>query len=536
MKYLKLFIPVFCIGITFSACKKEKFVEVNTNPETLYDIPPANQFLNATISAHNTDFEWFYDYYRRIMPWMQMNTANTGNGKTFIEDAGNFNQRYGNFFGNVGNRLFDVGKLIAKMPAEEQTKMQHMQAITNVLMAYYAFYVSDINGSMPFEQAFQARYGGTLTPAYDSQEMLFNELDALVKASINTLKTVPAASQTSLDKYDLYFKGESTSWIKAANALRLKMAMRLMKRNPEKMKTIATEVLASPAADLMTSNADGWVLATIAGFSGGGNFNPDGFRAPKASVDFMKTYGDPRVRFYYQKNKWGEYVGSVASPDAALSDNYKRLYSTVDTLSNLQYRLFQSAFNGGTGLTYFPVITYPDFCFMRAELGARGVTTESAESWYKLGVEYSLRLYDKWASDAKIQERNAAGVYVDSYAALSDAEVNTYLDKASIKFEAGKALEQIAVQAYINFYKQPNEAWALYKRTGFPNPTSMLALERLLSDGIEQDVPRRAPLRVASSTDANFANNSAALADMAKDTDFGSGPSDVFGRVWWDKK
>jgi hypothetical protein len=536
---LKYIIPGVCLGLALVSCKKEDFVELNTNPETLYDIPAQNQFLNATISTHNTDFEWYYDNLRRIMPWMQQSTATTGNGKTYIEDAGNFNQRYGNFYGNVGNKLYDVQKLIEKLPEAEQAKRVHMKAIPNVLQAYYAFYVSDINGSIPFEEAFQARYGGTLAPGYDTQEELFNTLDNLLKTTITTLKSTPPAPQESLDKYDLYFNGDVQKWIKAANALRLKMAMRLMKRSPQKMATIVTEVLSSPASDLMSSEADSWVFDGLASFASGGNFNPDGFRAPRNTIEFMKTTSDPRIRFFYQKNKWGQYVGSYSSPDAAdatLNPQNARLYNTADTLSNIQYRLFQPSFNGGSGLVYFPVITFADFAFMRAELAARGITAESAATWYNTGVTASLKQYDKWARDAKIQERNANNVYVDNYVALTDAEITAYLAKPEVAYDPAKGVELIAVQAYLNFYKQPNEAWALYKRTGYPSPTSVLPFERIFADNVEQFIPRRAPVIVKPPTDLNYENNKVALEQMATDPDFGAGPSDVFGRVWWDKK
>ncbi len=537
-RYRNIIIGVSLAGLILSGCKKEDFVDDNTNPETLYDIPPANQFLNATISTHNADFEWFYDFYRRIMPWMQMNTATTGNGKTFIEDAGNFNQRYGNFYTNVGNRLVDITKLIEKLPADEQPKYRHMNAISNVLLAYYAFYTSDINGSIPFSEAFQARYGGTFTPKYDTQQEVFDRVDAMLKESIATLKGVPANTQQTLGNYDLYYAGDATKWVRAANALRLRVGMRFMKRDANKTKAIATEVLSSPITDLMSSNADGWIFDALANFTGSGNsnWNPDGFRAPKSSVDFMLDNNDPRIRLFYQKNKWGQYVGSVASPDAAVSPQYSRLYSTPDTLSNLQYRMFMASFNGGTGINYFPIITYADFAFMRAELAARGLAGDNAEIWYNTGVTASIKQYDEWAKNAMIIERNAAGTYVNSYVPVTDMEIANYLAAPKVKYNSAIAVEQIAVQAYLNFFKQPNEAWALYKRTGFPNSNTVLAFEKIIADQVEQSPPRRAPLIVQAPTDLNFANNQAALAEMAKDPGFGRGPSDVFGRVWWDQQ
>lgn len=40
------------------------------------------------------------------------------------------------------------------------------------MKAYYAWYVSDVNGSMPYLEAFQARYGGIKTPKYETQDRI----------------------------------------------------------------------------------------------------------------------------------------------------------------------------------------------------------------------------------------------------------------------------------------------------------------------------------------------------------------------------
>src|SRR4051812_19953456 len=99
-----------------SGCKKEKFVEDNINPNTLYSVSPEDQFLAATTGMED-DFEAYYDDYRRIMWWMQMSTDANGNRKNFTKDVSNFNTRYGKiYYGRVGPRLADIPHLIAAMP------------------------------------------------------------------------------------------------------------------------------------------------------------------------------------------------------------------------------------------------------------------------------------------------------------------------------------------------------------------------------------------------------------------------------------
>ncbi len=554
MKFSKIFYTSFFGASLLAGCNKSDFVKLNTNPNVLYTIKPEEQYLNACIRAHNNDRIAFYDNYRRIMPWMQMSTFNTGNGKNFLMDVGNFNQRYNTFYPQLGAILTDVQVLIDNLPAEEQAKRVHMRAIPDILKIYYAFHVSDINGSIPYTEAFQARYGGTLTPKYETQQELFALWDTRLKEIINTLKSTPSVPQASFGENDLYYHGNVNAWIKAANALRLKIAIRLMKRDEAKLKSIAQEVL-SDASSLMNSNNDGWVFYADASFTQGGDWNPSEFRAPKPTVDFMWNNSDPRLRLFYQKNNYTEanlkaaiqagvypagtswnprqYVGAHISPDSS-QGKYKSWFVlkkvsetlSMDTVSFLQWRMFQPALNNGTGKNFFPVISYADFCFMRAELAARGITSEDAATLYNKGIDASISFYDLAAKNAKLPD----------YEAVTIEEINAYKLKPAVIYNSSKAIEQIAIQAYLNFYKQPNEAWALYKRTGMPNKNTTLANEDIVIDAAVKQIPRRAALGFPDPNDQNYNNKKAAIDAMVADPDFGQGPTDMFGRVWWDKK
>lgn len=519
---------ILIVSAVISGCKKSAFVEDNINPNTLYSVNPEDQFLAATVGMED-DFETYYDKYRRIMWWMQMSTDARGNRKNFTNDVSNFNRRYGVFYGRVGARLADIPQLIAAMPEANRAAYLYEQNIAQILMVYYAFYVSDINGSIPYTEAFQTRYGGTLTPKYDTQDSLFALFDQQLKDAVTVLKTPQSVAQNSYKNNDQFFKGDQTKWIKAANALRLRIAMRMTKADINRVKTIVTDVLSNPT-DLMASTDDNWVLITLStSFGSGGNWSPVGFRAPRPSLNFMVAKADPRLRLFYSKDRQGQYVGSYTNPDSAAAN--AALYAKGDTtISPLQYRLFDAAEvdlegNPGKGENFYPLITYADQCFMRAELAARALTAENAADLYQKGVTASIQFYNT----------RAAGANIDSYSAVTPAEITAYLAMPDIIYDPAKALDQIACQAYIDFYKNPNEAWALYKRTGMPNTTTVLALSTLTSDGAVNTIPRRAPLGLPVENTPNYQNRKAAYDQMAAEPDFGSDPNDAFGRVWWDK-
>lgn len=523
----------FLMGSTLLAmngCKKDSFVKANLNPNTLYEVKPEDQFLRAAVGSQD-DFEYFADVYRAANLWMQYSTPSTGNGLNFNNVGSQFNTRYGKiFYGRLGPALVDGIKNIESMPDADKNARVHMKAISQILLSYYAFYVSDINGSIPYTQAFQARYGGTVTPGYDTQQQIFAKVDEELKAAVATLETTPGG-QISLGANDPYFNGVVANWAKAANALRLKIAIRLMKVDPAKMKTIATEVLADPMQ--MADVNDSWMLKVGPSYAdGAGNFNPGNFAAGKPVLDFLVAKGDPRLAMYYRPNAAGNYVGSFTSPDEAKLPANAPLYASLDNLSQLQHRLFTPNYNeldgegAGKGKGFFPVLTYAEYCFLRADLAARNVTTDVAETWYKNGVYASIKFYSDRAVDAN----------VTGFTAVTGPAIDAYYNKVGVKFDAAKATDQIACQAYLDFYRQPLEAWAWWKRTGFPNTTSVVAWSELKANGTPLILARRAGIDLLSTTNLNYANQQTALAEMAKNPDFGSGPNDAFGRVWWDKK
>ena len=529
-KYLFVLVIPIVLGVS---CKKSAFVEANINPATLTSVDPGDQFLYASVHFAN-DFENYYDYYRAVMPWMQYLTSADGNPPNFTNQSGNFDYRYGNYYGNVGLALADIPHLIKNMSPSQQAGRVYEAAIASIYMAYYAFYVSDINGSVPYSQAFQGRYGGTLTPVYDAQASLFDTLDLQIKTAVATLESSPSATQVLYGGNDPFYGGSSNevlAWEKAGNALRLKIAMRLMKRSPSQLQSIAQEVLAD--ANQMASISDSWVLYGGPSFATeSSNFNPTGFLASKPMVDFMNTTGDPRIGMYFRQATGGGYVGSPVDPDTCVLQYYQNLYKASDTpFSQVQHRLFTPDFDendgfgpGTNGVSFFPALTYAEYCFIRAELGAKGITTDNAGTWYTNGVTASIQFYDQRATQAAIT----------GYTPVTAGQISTYLAHPGIAFNAATAVDQIDCQAYLDFYRQPSEAWAWWKRTGYPNTSSVVAWSPLTSNGTVNVINRRAALSLLPSSDANYANQQAAYSQMATDPGFGSSPGDAAGRVWWD--
>lgn len=563
----KLGISVLALATFASACTKD-FENKNNDQEVAPTVPPETLISASQKAIVDRDFDWYYDNYGFLMRWMQFTVASPEGNQPGMFGGQNTNGFYGGFYTGIGRNLVEIEKLISKLPADKQPSYRNIGAITTIHKVYAAFRVSDVNGSIPYKEALTARETANFTPKYDSQQELFSLFDEQLKAAVTALQG-SATGQVSFDKGDIFYTNSATaaaSYAKTANVLRLKIAVRLLKRDAAKAKQIIDDVMASPAG-LYASNAEEWKFISSNQFARGGNWNAQGNNASAVSMNmigFLKKYSDPRLALFYKKNdmtverfnriKSGggfpatavynpdRYIGLPVSPDARQQAQYLNLYGTktyslvfpdgttenltVDTLTRYQNRLFDLSMDGGAQGQYTqPLISYAEQCFLLAELAVRSLVTGDAADWYNKGVTASVQAYDAMGKLAGIVD----------YAAVSPEAINAYLQKPEIALTGTteEKLEKIGIQAFLNFFKSPYEAWSSWRRTGFPKKGGILSLEPVLIGGVEAVVPRRWMLPIPHSS--NMTNYNNAITDMQSTGEYGS-PNDLTGRVWWDKQ
>src|SRR5262245_33811457 len=129
-----LLTPVLLI---LAGCSRDKFSNMNTNPDDVLNILPQYEFTPGAIAIHNNSFEYYYDYNRAIYYWDQTFVTMTGNSVNVYNGSGNLNQRTGNFYGAVGNKLTDVLHIIDIMPEAKKAQYVYMRAITSIPLIYY---------------------------------------------------------------------------------------------------------------------------------------------------------------------------------------------------------------------------------------------------------------------------------------------------------------------------------------------------------------------------------------------------------------
>lgn len=272
--------------------------------------------------------------------------------------------------------------------------------------------------------------------------------------------------------------------------------------------------------------------------------------------------------------RWTDrFVGMSANPDSANSDysnsayytiNYKDKEGVEKTISIRHNSQIESRYyvknggNVGTQVTerdkedvdayhvstdeislFTPMITYPETCFMMAEIALKegsAMGGKDANAWFKEGIRASMEQYQAWAEKMKVP--SAMNENSDYYRPITEEEISTYL--ARPEFQSA-TLEKIVSQQWVNLFMRPEEAWATWKRTGLPKfkdqpiPEDGVAFLETIREGDEQlTIPRRAALGAPNT--ANIDNYHTAIDELKADPGYGSDYDQTDGRIWWDKK
>lgn len=318
---LKSIILASLVGLTLlntTSCSREEFAKINTDPSAISKAEIPYLLTNAQLNFEPAGYlAWFYS--GKYAAWFsQAYSPSRGFTSDYIEMIAN---------GGIGGQNIDVMKIsreiedvLSRLDAAEAAKYQHVNAILKSMLIYLAIFDTDMYGSMPYSEASMARYGGTITPKYDTMEEMYaiwiNELNESIRILTSDLS---AAGAIDLGSQDIVYGGKMPKWAKFANSLKLKLAVRLLHIDKPRALRLATEVGQS-AAGVMDGKDDDFVY-----YKGSQNYHFGDAVSLGASsknvVDFMKKNYDPRLRFFFTKNSMNSEVVQAFFDAQAAGDN-----------------------------------------------------------------------------------------------------------------------------------------------------------------------------------------------------------------------
>jgi len=375
--------------------------------------------------------------------------------------------------------------------------------------------ISDYYGPVPYFEFGNA----ALSVAYDSQESIYRDFFTTLDEAVAALKANPGAS--AFGNNDLVYAGDVSKWLVFANTLRLRLAMRVRFVDPglaqaEAEKAVADGVMETGSQSAFVSTNDNSTnpINTIS--------NWGEYRMSATMESVLKGYNDPRTASFFSPAVNGD---SGDDPDNFPYEGLQNGQSKVAKGSDLNNPHsdvgpdFLPPAKGGTNPPIV-VIRAAEAWLLRAEgsfLGWNmgGVTAEEA---YNRGIEESLI---EWGVG------NQAAAYIASSAVpVSPSNSLAAVSDVPVKFDAGRALEQILTQKWLALYPDGWEAWAELRRTGFPKTYPRLGSE---NPNVAVNETMRKMQYVSSEFDSNTEAVQAAIALPE------NGGQDIGNvRVWWD--
>lgn len=312
MKFNKSILAATALSAAlFTSCADE-FAELNKPKDSIAEPNISYLFAQSVNKFEPSGYLLWYYNAPMTYSWSQMGVP-TGGMTTGILTTTNVGDQ-GSKFIDVLMYVREIENAISLLPEEDRPLQLAYQHAAQVLTIYLGIFDSDMFGNLTYNEACRAKFGGTLTPGYDSMESLYaqwlQELDAAIAVFQGGQARITA-------NQDVVCGGDLNKWAKFANSLKLRLAVRYMASNMNKAKEIVAQVK-SASCGYIDSMEDAILFNKGTNFSNGGTGNDwqyhwsngflDGTAATENVMSFMVDNLDPRVRFCYQKNDWNSKV------------------------------------------------------------------------------------------------------------------------------------------------------------------------------------------------------------------------------------
>ena len=381
---------------------------------------------------------------------------------------------------------------------------------------------TDMFGPIPYSDMAPGKQNAKYDKQEDVYKMFLQELDEAVRV-LNQYGT----DKKILEEFDPIYGGDTAKWVRLANSLMLRLAIRVSYADQTLAQTYITKATTN-AGGLIENNEQTAKLVTSSKYLFYNSLvtmlSYGELKMGATIYSYLKGYSDPRAEKYFKK----------ATPGDRAEDFYAvRSGLDVNTDGNI-YAKFSTPNVVNATPTYW--LKSSEVQFLLAEAALRGLYTGNAEALYKKGIELSFIENGLSASDAQTYY-NTSGTpanYVDPVNADYNVNAVSNIDK---KWLAGGTeedhLEQIITQKYIANYPNGYEAWSEWKRTGYPrmfNPAynrSNVGAQNINAAGKDLGM-RRFPFH-----QKEIKNNGV---NVTQARTYLGGADNAATNVWWDKK
>ncbi|RAJ87710.1 SusD/RagB-like outer membrane lipoprotein [Chitinophaga dinghuensis] len=296
---------------------------------------------------------------------------------------------------------------------------------------------------------------------YDAQPDAYYAFFKDLKEAIGVLTdSINNHAASRFTNFDLVYKGDYTKWVKFANTLRLRLAIRINGIDPAKAKLEGEAALSHPLG-LLTTPDDNFNVnispvthpLNIIGY----NWADIRMGAPMESI--LTGYNDPRLPRYFVHTDEGPNVYHGIRNGISIST--KETYSGFSYLVKFDSKIL--------------FMTAAEAWFLKAEAALNGwKNAGDAGSNYNKGIITSFRQYNIPDADTYLNDNTSKPApYIDPKNALNNVLTgDKHLSTITIKWNDGDnndiKLERIITQKWIAMFPEGQEAWSEFRRTGYP--------------------------------------------------------------------
>jgi hypothetical protein len=508
----KIFLAIIILFF-FASCEKG-LSDLNVNETNSTSLDPALLLNQAIINTSFPVKSLVFD----VGIVQQMVSPNGGvlAGANFNQDSRDITTQplWTAYYQSVIKNTYD-----ARNRSKDLANRSNMYNMARIYQTYVFMILTDEYGDIPYLEGGAGLVKGSLFPKYDRQQDIYPLL-------IEELTEAAAALNTTavIETGDVLYAGNVAKWKKFAYSLLLRAGMRLSKIDAAKAQST---VQAAVAGGVITTNADNAYIRHDANYTQpiGSSLNGSeaaNFYLAKPFADQLKNTGDPRlsaiaIRYLGATSGAGQTVATgTTDPDkqigmpigkdngtiaaAAATDGLASFYDYSQVDRRRMLKTFSPVF----------LVTAAQTNLLLAEARFRGwITTGTAAQYFADGI------------NAHMDQM----VVYDVNSAVTATARDTYV--AANPLTAGNELEQINTQYWIASFLNGPEAFANFRRSGFPNLSP-----NPYGQPNNPDVPNGTFIRRLTYPTSELSVNS----ENVNEAISSQGADKLSTRIWWDKQ
>ncbi|WP_294082728.1 SusD/RagB family nutrient-binding outer membrane lipoprotein [Proteiniphilum sp. UBA5384] len=379
--------------------------------------------------------------------------------------------------------------------------------------------VTDMYGPIPYSQIGLVESDAI---AYDNVKDLYHNMISDLDNSIALLMSymAEATSKSPMAEFDTVYNGDFEKWLKFANSLKFRMAIRIAEVDTEYAKEIMAEAIAGGPIE---SNGDNAFIPTEDNPYYKASHLWNDLAASATLSAFMNGYNDPRRPVYMTM---ATSTGTYQGVRMGINNINKNLYSNNAFFS-------KPAFTANSPL---PVFCAAETAFLKAEAALRGWIPGGdamAKSYYEQGITLSMEQHGVNIGNY-LNGTTSAASYRDMF---SGGTVSVATPITIAWSDAGSTqntkLEKIITQKWLANYPLGFESWCDHRRTGFPQ--FFPAVNNLSSSGFigaVTNIPSRMARRLPFPQSQYQGNNE----NVQKAIQMLGGDDAAYTDLWWAKK